>query len=96
MFVTITAMDYFFGSELLKVDMECTAKKEPNNDMDAEAIAVYNKDNIKIGYIANSISTVAKGTRSAGRVYDTFDKETTMIIEFIPKGCAIAEIKTQS
>lgn len=31
----------------------------------------------KTGYVANSIHRVARGTRSAGRIYDTFEDSIT-------------------
>jgi len=47
--------------------------------------------NILSGYVANSIHTVAKGTYSAGRLYDKFDRIAYAKIWFITEKVAIAE-----
>ena len=42
-------------------------------------------------YVANSVRTVARGTYSAGRIYDKFDKKAFAKVLFVLKGCAICE-----
>lgn len=59
----------FNKNKPLNVGNILTLVKEPDNNYDAEAIAVT-LDDEKIGYVANSTNTVVKGTMSAGRVYD--------------------------
>lgn len=67
---TITGIRYHMEAEDLNPGQEIILKKEPNNKYDTEAIAVYTNDFVQIGYIANSCNTKAKGTYSAGRLYD--------------------------
>ncbi|MDO5708246.1 MAG: hypothetical protein Q4P31_06410, partial [Andreesenia angusta] len=45
-----------------------------------------------VGYVANSVNTVAKGTKSAGRIYDDFEDEIKGYIRFIVKDVAIIEL----
>lgn len=93
MYVTLTGLhrtSYEMGVEIGK---EVWLKKEPTNPVDTEAIQVIYHGRT-VGYVANSVKTVARGTFSAGRLYDTFDKCATAEVKFIsPGGAVIAEIK---
>lgn len=93
-YITINHLDDFMPVINLKVGNILTLKKELDNIYDDEAIAVYTKENYKCGYVANSVSTVAKGTHSAGRVYDRLEDETECIVRFVllEEGCLIAKI----
>jgi len=46
----------------------------------------------RIGYVANSIRTVARGTWSAGRAYDKIGEEGQCKVLFVMEECAIAEV----
>ena len=61
------------------------------NYYDDEAIGVYNNAGKKVGYVANSTPTVARGTHSAGFIYQLFDDETKIVIRFVTEEAAIAE-----
>ena len=93
-YITINHLDDFMPVMNLKVGDILMLKKEPANLYDDEAIAVYTKENFKCGYVANSVSTVARGTYSAGRVYDQIGNEVECVVRFImsEEGIAIAEI----
>lgn len=43
-------------------------------------------------YVANSVKTVARGTYSAGRLYDQFDKYLVVAVEFTLCGFAICKV----
>ena len=58
-------------------------KKEPDNEYDEDAIQVLLPVYGKIGYIANSPYTVAKGTLSAGRAYDQVKKKFYVRVLYI-------------
>lgn len=63
----------------------------------AESIKVWDSkvsDCIEIDsmYVANSISTVVRGTRSAGRIYDKFNKKARARVLFIFHKTAIAQV----
>ncbi len=91
-FVTINHLtDYPVGNRL-KVNDTLTLRKDLNNEYDDEAIAAYGRHGLKCGYVANSVITVARGTLSAGRIYDRFEQECKCIIRFIMEDQIIAEV----
>ena len=92
--ITINHLDESENLLYLKVSDILALKKDKNNQYDDEAIAVYTKDNYKCGYVANSVHSVARGTYSAGRVYDQIKDETKCCVRFIffEEGVLIAEI----
>ena len=73
-------------------------KKDHDNPYDDEAIAVYGQHGNKIGYVANSVHTVCRGTGSAGFVYGCFEEETECIVRFIAAdyGFAIGQLFSNS
>ena len=91
-YITITGCDHYLGAKVLRVNQSVILKKDLDNEYDGEAIAVHLESGMKVGYVANSIYTVAKGTCSAGRVYDTFDMQCEAKVQFIIDDCAIAQI----
>lgn len=72
---TIVGINHYFDSDDLRANQEIILRKELDNKIDEEAIVVYTNDLNKVGYIANSVNTRAKGTYSAGRLYDKIDNE---------------------
>jgi hypothetical protein len=91
-FITITGCQHYFGSHILKVGQILKLKKDYENQYDDEAIEAQIESVGKIGYVANSTYTVARGAKSAGRIYDTFKDECRACIRFIVKDTAIAEL----
>ena len=92
MHITINHTEDYGGTVYLRVGDKLTLKKDHDNIYDDEAIAVYNRHDCKCGYVANSVTTVARGTYSAGRLYDKIDEESICVIRFILEDCIIAEI----
>ena len=90
-YITITHLDEYNASRFAKPDSELILRKEPN-EYDDETIAVYSAKGSKYGYVANSSSTVARGTHSAGYVYRDFDQEAVCVVRFRLEDVAIAEI----
>lgn len=90
--ISIVGIDHYFGSEVFRVDQELWLEKDPDNISDEEAIKVVLETGVTVGYVANSIYTVAKGTRSAGRIYDTFEKRVKVKVIFIIHNVVIANI----
>ena len=93
-YITINHLDDFESQMFLKPGDVLALKKDKKNTYDDEAIAAYTKDNYKCGYVANSVHSVARGTYSAGRVYDQIEDEAKCCVRFIlpEEGCLIAEI----
>ena len=46
----------------------------------------------KVGYVGNSCRTVAKGTKSAGRIYDKVGDKFCVRVCFVTGGSVIAEV----
>lgn len=75
-------------------------EKDQNNRYDTEAIIVVEDDECgdysccfsSDVYVANSVNTVARGTYSAGRIYDKFDGQLLVQVRFVVRGCAIVEV----
>lgn len=93
MFITINHIEDYCPVPNCLPDMALRLKKDYKNPYDDEAIAVY-KNDCKIGYVANSVSSVCRGTVSAGRLYDRFDKEIDCIVRFVSTeyGFLIAQV----
>lgn len=75
-FITVAGLHHYFGVKMFSDNkgLEVILEKEPDNEYDKEAIMVKLEGLGKVGYVANSISTVLGDTHSAGRIYDKFDK----------------------
>ena len=90
-YITSNHLDEQTGLFSLKVNDELVLMKDKKNPYDDEAIAVYRND-LKCAYVANSVCTVARGTYSAGRLYDKIKEKASCIVRFITQEEAIAEI----
>lgn len=92
-YLTINHLELFGPIEQYKVGDKLILKKDLSNEYDDEAILVYNKHKNKCGYVANSPRSVARGTYSAGRIYDHFNEELNVIIRFILEESLIVEVE---
>ena len=75
LYITVTGMNYYYGTEFIEKGMTVKLVKEPDNEYDKEAIAVKIAGLDKIGYVANSPYTVLGESISAGRIYDKIEDE---------------------
>ena len=91
-YVSVVGLDHYFGVDIFKVGQKLILKKDYENKYDDEAIQVDLEMVGKVGYVANTYQTVAKGTRSAGRIYDTFDTECAGQVAFIVKDTVIVKL----
>lgn len=91
-YVTLIPSFSHYDTKIFSVGQVLKLVKEPNNIYDYEAIRVECAGIGKIGYVANSVSTVVKGTYSAGRLYDKMNDEAYCRILFITKNEAIGEV----
>lgn len=69
-YVTITGFKHYYDLTPFKIGNLIRCSKDPQNVHDGEAIRCSLPMIGTVGYLANSPSTVAGGTRSAGRIYD--------------------------
>lgn len=91
-YITINHLEDFCGLSNIKVDDVLVLKKDHDNYYDDEAIAIYNLNDIKVGYVANSVRTVARGCQSSGRIYDQFDETIQCKVMFIINDSIIAKL----
>ena len=69
-FFTIAETKHHYGQEFFEPGMTVRLIKEPDNEVDKEAIKVELEGLGLVGYVANSPYTVAGESYSAGRLYD--------------------------
>lgn len=93
-FITITGFDNYHGSKPFKVGSILKLVKEPENSHDDEAIAVEMRFAGKVGFVANSYRTRAKGTMSSGRIYDKILDVDFAQVQFITDKSIIAKVLT--
>lgn len=92
-YLTILTDEVAIGNQLI-------LEKDYYNQHDNEAIVVVDQDYceghgcgmLSDVYVANSVNTVARGTYSAGRIYDKFERRLLVQVRFIVRGCAIVEV----
>lgn len=91
-FITIVGVEYYFGSDIFRVDQKLWLEKDKDNEKDEEAIKVVTESKATLGYVANSVYTKAKGTKSAGRIYDSFEDMKQICVRFVVGNKIIAEL----
>jgi len=92
MYFTLTGIKYSEGEKSVRPGKKVMCRKEPDNPVDSEAVRVEMEGFGRIGYIANSVHTVAGGTSSSGRIYDKVNDEFSATIKFTLHGSAICEV----
>lgn len=92
LYTTVVGLKNYEGNKVFKIGSIIKLIKEPENDYDTEAIACEIKYIGKVGYIANSTTTVIKGTMSAGRVHDKISDTSFAEVKFIDDDSVIAKI----
>lgn len=82
-YFTITGAAHYYGMDFFEKNMVVTLRKDKENEVDQEAIAVYVKGLGKVGYVANSPYTVLGQSISAGRKYDKIGKKAKGRVRFV-------------
>lgn len=91
-YVTITGAMHQFGMEVFRVGQVLYLEKDTTNEFDDEAIKAMSDAGVIYGYVANSVHTVARGSKSAGRIYDTFESSCKAEVCFITGHSVIAKV----
>lgn len=91
MYITVREKDETYQN-ILRTGETYILEKDLKNMYDDEAVMVKTKKGFHIGWVANSVDTVARGTHSAGYIYRDVDDGTEITIRFIGQDCIIAEI----
>ena len=86
-YFTITGTKHYYGQEYFEPKMEVKLVKEPDNEIDKEAIKVEMDGLGLVGYVANSPFTVQGESMSAGRLYDKMGDTATGVVKYVlPRG----------
>ena len=86
-YFTIAGMQHHHGQEFIEPGMKVKLVKEPDNEVDSEAIKIEMPGLGLIGYVANSPYTVLGESWSAGRIYDKIgDEAEGTVLYKLPKG----------
>lgn len=86
-YFTIAGTNHHHGQEFIEPKMEVKLVKEPDNEVDKEAIKVEMPGIGLIGYVANSPYTVIGESYSAGRLYDRIGDEAVGTVQYVlPRG----------
>lgn len=91
-YITTTGMQYHFGIDAFKIGQKVYLEKDIENEYDSEAVRVMSECGNKLGHVANSVRTVAKGTHSAGWIGHMLTEKMQAKILFITGHSVIAEI----
>lgn len=92
MFVTITGSEYYLGTDSYKIGQTLLLIKEPDNPYDDESIKVETESGAMCGHVANSVDSVARGSHSAGYIYNSINDNQKCKIAFILDERVIAEL----
>jgi hypothetical protein len=91
-YISITGTQFYHGLKPFKLGTIIKLVKDPENFYDAEAIRAEIRYAGQIGYVANNPKTVARGTMSAGRIYDKIMDTDFAKVKFILKDEVICKI----
>ena len=94
--ITITGLNFRYGSDFLEKGMKVKLTKEPDNVHDKEAIKVDYKGLGTIGYVANSTKTVQGECLSAGRLYDKIGKKAKAKVVMVLDNAVICKVCKKS
>ena len=81
--ITINALDFYYGIDVLHAGDMVTLVKEPDNKYDKDAIKVTKEHLGQIGYVANSYHTTMGDSVSASRIYDRFEETTNAKVLYV-------------
>ena len=89
--MTLTGLNYRFGTAPFQVGQKVKLVKEPENAYDCEAVRAELPGLGKVGYVANSTRTVAGNCCSAGRLYDKIGD--TAVAKVILENAVVCKVK---
>ena len=92
-YVTLTGLNYRFGTAPFQVGQKVKLVKEPENECDREAIRAELPGLGKVGYVANSTHTVVGNCCSAGRLYDKIGNTATAKVKYVLANAVVCEVK---
>ncbi|MBO5339434.1 MAG: HIRAN domain-containing protein [Oscillospiraceae bacterium] len=96
LYVTLTGFYNYYDKKPFAIGNLIRCRKEPDNRYDCEAIRCTLPMLGTVGYVANSVSTVAGGTMSAGRIYDKVDEKFYVRVMFTTCSKVICRVERGS
>lgn len=93
LYVTITGFHNYYGMQPFAIGNLIRCRKEPDNRFDCEAIKCTLPMLGTVGYVANSVGTVACGTMSAGRIYDRVEERFYVRVMFTTNSKVICRVE---
>ena len=92
-YVTLTGLNYRFGTQPFTVGQKVKLVKEPENGFDREAIRAELPGLGKVGYVANSTHTVLGDCYSGGRIYDKIGAAATAKVKYVLANAVVCSVK---
>ena len=92
-YFTITGMNYYYGTDVVKKDLFQIPEGEIKYDKEAILVKVDGLG--AIGHVANSVNTVLGESYSAGRIYDRFKKRAKGKVVVVTERGAVCELKVE-
>ncbi|MEG0981256.1 MAG: hypothetical protein RSE52_05780 [Erysipelotrichaceae bacterium] len=90
--ITIVGANYYLGMDVFDLNQTLYLVKDLDNKFDSDAIKVVLEAGIQVGCVANSVFSVARGTSSAGRIYNGVEDYQKVVVAYIVKDIVIANI----
>ncbi len=94
MYVTVTGFGHYYNKKPFAIGNVLVCTKDPSNKYDSEAISVGLPIIGQVGYISNSVSYMAGGTMSAGRIYDKVGDKFYIRVLFTTQSKIICRIES--
>ena len=95
-YVTLTGLNYRYGTAPFRVGQKVRLVKEPENEFDGEAIRAELPGLGKVGYVANSPRTVVGDCCSAGRLYDKIGDVTVAKVKYVLNNAVVCRVKQEA
>ena len=92
-YVTLTGLNYRFGTAPFQVGQKVKLVKEPENAYDCEVVRAELPGLGKVGYVANSTHTVVGNCCSAGRLYDKIGDTATAKVKYVLANAVVCKVK---
>ena len=91
---TIAGTKHHYGQDFMEKGMTVRLEKEPDNEVDTEAIMVTMEGLGLVGYVANSPYTVLGESYSAGRLYDKIGDTAEGTIQYVMEKGVVCCLET--
>ena len=93
-FISIVGFEHYVGQDVFPIGSLVLLKKQPDNKIDGDAIRAVFPNIGTIGYVANGYRTVAGGTLSASRIYDSVADTLFVRVLFTTNSKVICKIES--